>query len=187
MREELPPAIPNKSVLWGAGLLLLSILWGFGILRLDDQQLIPAGTQWGLAVGTALLTTLALAVFFRVRTRPAGMAPATRTNWLTTVPLLLAYCLISFGPLSVFSFMGLNALLASGPVQQLDLPVENQNAATGKPGDWYVVVPFEGQHPRVAVESNPIAARTLRLTLQRGGFGYWVIRNRQTSIFAPGS
>ncbi len=185
MQQKTPPAIPNKSVLWGAGLLLLSILWGFGILRLDDQQLIPAGTQWGLAVGTALLTTLALVAFFRLRTRPAGMAPATRANWLTTVPLLFAYCLISFGPLSVFGFMGLNALLASGPLQ--DLPVENQNAATGKAGDWYVVVPFEGQHPHVAVEANPIAARTLRLTLQRGGFGYWVIWNRQTSVFAPGS
>lgn len=187
MTNNNPPAVPNKSVLWGAGLLLLSIGWGFGILRLDAQQLVPGRTQWGLALGTALVLTLALLAYFRLRPRPAGRPDATLSSWLVTVPLLFGYCLLSFGPLAVFAHLMLNKQLAGGPMREATLPVERENGVGGKAGDWYVVVPFEGEHPQVAVDTNPTAARTLRLTLQRGGLGYWIIRDRKTSVFAPGS
>lgn len=184
MAQEASAAIPNKSVVWGAGLLLLSMAWGFGVLRLDDQQLMPAAAQWQLALGAGLLSTLVLLAYFRLRRRPAHLPPTSAANWLVTVPLLFIYCLLSFGPMAICLAMGLNMRLATAPLQEVALPVERRNVPAGQPNDWYVVVSFEGQHPRIALPGHPmaIAARTLRLTLQRGWLGYWVIRARQPGI-----
>lgn len=45
MAQEASAAVPNKPVVWGAGLLLLSLAWGFGTLQLDARQLMPAADQ----------------------------------------------------------------------------------------------------------------------------------------------
>ena len=187
MTPTTAPKVPNKSVVWGAGLLLLSLVWGFGILRLDDQQLMPAAAQWRLALGTGLLGTLVLLAYFRLRRRPAHLPPTSAANWLMTVPLLFLYCLLSFGPMAVCLALWLNRQLATTPLRLVLLPVERDYTPAGQPGDWYVVVPFEGQHPRIALPgvATAVAARSIQLTLQRGGLGYWVIRAKKPSVFAP--
>ena len=135
MAQDASASIPNKSVVWGAGLLLLSIAWGFGILRLDSQQLMPAAAQWQLALGAGFVSMLVLLAYFRLRRRPAHLPPTSSANWLVTVPLLFGYCLLSFGPMAVCLAMGLNMRLATAPLQQVALPVERHNVPAGQPSD----------------------------------------------------
>jgi hypothetical protein len=88
--------------------------------------------------------------------------------------------------LAVFLLLWLNSSLADTPIQKVKLPVDNWNSYTvRRTEESYVTVTFEGQPQRIFLDkkTSAMVAKSITLTLQKGKFGYWVIRDKSTSVF----
>ncbi|UYZ62736.1 hypothetical protein [Hymenobacter weizhouensis] len=174
----------SRIVLLGAGWFLLGIGWGAGMLRLAPGTLVSVGTLWAVVLGSAALLTAGLMPWLAWRRRQSGLPPAQLADVLTTAAVLLVYTAVAFGMLVAVVLLNLNAYLSPGPIRQLTLPIVNRSGYGAQ--DAFVEVEVDGVRQRIALDArhqSPLAARTIRLTLQRGLLGYWVVRGKKLSIF----
>ena len=180
-----PPKRNNKRVIIGAALFLLAIVWGFGIYRLDKQTLIQASPLWYTALSVGLITTVLITTYMALNSQK-NRASAQWKWWFRMTAVIYLYCTVAFGTLAVFLMLWLNSALVDSPVQEIKLPVDDWNAYKVRRREQvYVNVTFEGQSQRIFVDRKSLAmgAKSIVLTLQKGRFGYWVIRDKSTSVF----
>ena len=180
-------ASPDRSVIVGAGLLLLGIVWGFALLRLSARTVVSAGLLWGVVLGTAGAVTGGLLWYFtNQRRRKKAPAPGGK-DILVTVGLLYVYSIVAFGMLAAVLLLASNQLLAAGPTRHLLLPVQR----TSVPGaqDAFAEVLLDGQPTAIALPEQagrPVVARYLALELEQGAWGFWVVRSVKPRMLAPG-
>jgi hypothetical protein len=165
-------------VVLAGSLAILSVF--FNLIRLT---VIPTSTLWAIAIGVGAIATVVMLLLTRNKRKTK---PVEFQWWIFIILLLVSAFTFTFGAFAGLVFLLINNWTDPAPIKKVTLPVTAV-------GTWkksmasFVTVDIEGISHDVYMDnkSEAMTANYVDLTLQKGRFGYWVIREKSARIFPP--
>jgi hypothetical protein len=178
---EIKNSKKSFKVIAGAVLLILGIVWCLLISKLNKETFIPASVQWYIAIGIGIFGTVVSLILLFLKRNKNNTKPVGFGWWIFLLGLTCSYFTIAFGSLAVVLFLWFNSLFATDIVKKVTLPIKATGSVTYRGNvEYYVFVDFEGKEEQVYL--NTFNASTIELTLQKGKFGYWVVKSSYVDI-----
>jgi hypothetical protein len=171
----------NYRFIIGTVLLILGIVWCLLITNLNKVTFIPSSIQWYIASGVGILFTLIAIIFVFLKRNKSNTKPVGFSWWIFILSMTFFYFTIAFGSLVVVLFLWFNSLFATDIVKKVVLPIKATGATTYRGNtEYYAFVDLEGNEEQIYL--NTFNKSTIDLTLQKGKFGFWVVREKNVNI-----